>query len=163
MKFKNIFARRSVVAGAIAALTLGFVGLGEAGAASIEDLYKGKTLTILIGHPPGGSYDLYAQLAAAHLGRFVPGNPNVIVQHMPGGGGSKGAAHYMANIEPDGMTIALLPDTMAHVQLLRQSEYLYLEHQVCRRQCCHGCYHSVAGCFVEPDRFDCAGCLALCR
>ena len=38
---------------------------------------------------------------------------------MPGGGGSKGAAHYMANVEPDGMTIALLPDTMAHVQLLR--------------------------------------------
>ncbi len=115
----KLFARRPVVAGMVAALAVGIFGVGEADGAGVEDLYKGKTLTILIGHPPGGSYDLYAQLAAAHLGRFIPGQPNVIVQHMPGGGGSKAAAHYMNNIEPDGMTIALLPDTMAHVQLLR--------------------------------------------
>jgi len=118
LKINSFFARRSVVAGAVAALTLGVLGVGEADAGSIEDLYKGKTLTILIGHPPGGSYDLYAQLAAAHVGRFIPGQPNVIVQHMPGGGGSKAAAHYMANVDADGLTIALLPDTMGHVQLL---------------------------------------------
>ena len=118
MKLSGTVARRWVTLGALAALALGAFGAGETQAASVEDLYKGKTLTILIGHPPGGSYDLYAQLAAAHMSRFIPGNPNVIVQHMPGGGGSKGAAHYMANVEADGMTIALLPDTMAHVQLL---------------------------------------------
>lgn len=109
----------SVVAGTVVALAISMFGAGEAAADNVEDLYKGKTLTILIGHPPGGSYDLYAQLAAGHLGKFVPGNPNVIVQHMPGGGGSKAAAYYMNNVEPDGLTIALLPDTMAHVQLLR--------------------------------------------
>jgi tripartite-type tricarboxylate transporter receptor subunit TctC len=119
VKLKNIIAWRSVVAGAVIALVFGLVGVNNAKAASVEDLYNGQTLTILIGHPPGGSYDLYAQLAAAHLGKFVPGNPNVIVQHMPGGGGSKAAAHFMANIEADGLTVALLPDTMAHVQLLR--------------------------------------------
>ncbi len=118
MKIARILSPRSIVTGAVAALAIGLAGVGEAGAASVEELYKGKTLTILIGHPPGGSYDLYAQLAAAHLGRFIPGQPNVIVQHMPGGGGSKAAAHYMNNIEADGMTIALLPDTMGHVQLL---------------------------------------------
>lgn len=119
MKLNNPIARRSLVACALAAMVFGAAGAEEATAGSVEDLYKGKTLTILIGHPPGGSYDLYAQLAAGHLGKFIPGNPNVIVQHMPGGGGSKAAAHYMSNIEADGMTIALLPDTMAHVQLLR--------------------------------------------
>lgn len=119
MKFKTVFAARALLTGALAMIALGIVATGNANAAGVEDLYKGKTLTILIGHPPGGSYDLYAQLAATHMGKFVPGQPNVIVQHMPGGGGSKAAAHYMSNIEADGMTIALLPDTMAHVQLLR--------------------------------------------
>jgi hypothetical protein len=47
---------------------------------AIEQFYRGKTITILIGHPAGGSYDLYARLAAAHLGRFIPGNPQVLVQ-----------------------------------------------------------------------------------
>lgn len=119
MKSGIYFTRRSVIAGAVAAMALGGIFTGVAQADSVEGLYKGKTLTILLGHPPGGSYDLYAQLAAAHMGKFIPGNPNIIVQHMPGGGGSKAAAHYMANVDPDGMTIALLPDTMAHVQLLR--------------------------------------------
>ena len=94
------------------------VASAPATAGTVEDLYKGRDLTILLGHPPGGSYDLYAQLAAKHIGRFIPGNPNVIVQHMPGGGGRKGAAHYLNNVAADGMTIALLPDTLAHTQLL---------------------------------------------
>ena len=89
-----------------------------AAAGSVEDLYKGRNLTILLGHPPGGSYDLYAQLAATHMGKYIPGNPNVIVQHQPGGGGRKAAANYLKNVAADGLTIALLPDTLAHIQLL---------------------------------------------
>ena len=92
--------------------------ISSAAGATVEDLYKGRDLTILIGHPPGGSYDLYAQLAAAHMGQYIPGKPNVIVQHMPGGGGRKAAAYYMNNVAADGLTIALLPDTLAHIQLL---------------------------------------------
>jgi tripartite-type tricarboxylate transporter receptor subunit TctC len=78
-------------------------------------------MTIVIGHPPGGSYDLYAQLAAAHLGKFIPGQPNVIVQHMPGGGGRKGAAFFINNTDPDGKTVAILPDTLGHTELLDPS------------------------------------------
>ncbi|HZP79506.1 MAG TPA: tripartite tricarboxylate transporter substrate-binding protein [Pseudolabrys sp.] len=84
----------------------------------IEDFYKGRELTILIGHPPGGSYDLYAQLAAAHLGKFIPGHPNVIVQQMPGGAGSKAAAHFYNRATHDGSIIALFPETIAYVQLM---------------------------------------------
>ncbi|NNU80792.1 hypothetical protein HMH01_10115 [Halovulum dunhuangense] len=94
------------------------LGAAPAEAQSIEEKYAGETLTILIGHPPGGSYDLYAQLAAAFLGEHVPGNPNVIVQHMPGGGGRQASAHFINNTEPDGMTVAILPDTLPHIQLL---------------------------------------------
>jgi tripartite-type tricarboxylate transporter receptor subunit TctC len=87
-------------------------------AESVADFYKGQELTILIGHPPGGSYDLYAQLAARHLGKFIPGNPTVIVQSMPGGGGSKASAYFYNKAPRDGAMIALFPETIAYVQLM---------------------------------------------
>jgi tripartite-type tricarboxylate transporter receptor subunit TctC len=84
----------------------------------VADFYKGRELTILIGHPPGGSYDLYAQLAAAHIGKFIPGRPTVIVQQMPGGGGSKATAHFYNRAPHDGSIISLFPETIAYVQLM---------------------------------------------
>ena len=68
-------------------LAIGTNDARPAAAQSPADFYKGKTITITLGHPPGGSYDFYARLAADHLRRFIPGNPNLIVQHRPGGGG----------------------------------------------------------------------------
>jgi hypothetical protein len=50
---------------------------------AVEQFYRGKTVTILIGHPAGGSYDLYARLAAGQLTRFIPGHPQVLVQSRP--------------------------------------------------------------------------------
>jgi len=84
----------------------------------IADFYKGNDLTILIGHPPGGSYDVYAQLAARHIGKYIPGHPNVIVQSMPGGAASKAAAYFYNRAPQDGSMIALFPETIAYVQLL---------------------------------------------
>src|SRR5262245_61308063 len=52
----------------------------------IEAFYRGKTLRMLIGYGPGGGYDLYGRLAAEFLPRFIPGNPLIIPQNMPGGG-----------------------------------------------------------------------------
>ncbi|MBS0124322.1 tripartite tricarboxylate transporter substrate-binding protein [Thetidibacter halocola] len=111
---------RHGLAVASVAATMSLAG-AAAHADAIEDLYAGETMTIVIGHPPGGSYDLYAQLAAAHLGKFIPGQPNVIVQHMPGGGGRKGAAFFINNTDPDGKTVAILPDTLGHTELLDPS------------------------------------------
>jgi tripartite-type tricarboxylate transporter receptor subunit TctC len=89
-----------------------------ASAQSVEAFYGSHELTILIGHPPGGSYDLYAQLAAAHLGRYIPGKPTVIVQSMPGGAGSRAASYLYAKGPKDGSMIALFPETIAYVQLM---------------------------------------------
>jgi tripartite-type tricarboxylate transporter receptor subunit TctC len=102
------------------AVAMSFTG-ASVRADAIEDIYSGETVTIIIGHPPGGSYDLYAQLAAAHLGKHIAGEPNVIVQHMPGGGGRKGAAFFINNTDADGKTIAILPDTLGHTELLDPS------------------------------------------
>jgi tripartite-type tricarboxylate transporter receptor subunit TctC len=89
-----------------------------AAAQTVEAFYKSHELTILIGHPPGGSYDLYAQLAAAHMGKYIPGKPTIIVQSMPGGAGSRAAAYLYAKGPKDGSMISLFPETIAYVQLM---------------------------------------------
>ena len=62
-------------------------------AQSVEDFYKGKTVSILMGTGPGASYDLYGRTIAEHLSRHIPGNPTIIVEHMPGAGGVIAANH----------------------------------------------------------------------
>jgi len=117
IEMKTLF-HRFVYGAGILALTLSLFSIDVTKAQSVGDFYKGSTLTILLGHPPGGSYDLYAQLAARHLGKHIPGNPNVIVQHRPGGGGSKATVFLFKKAPTDGSMIAILPETLAHTQLL---------------------------------------------
>lgn len=74
-------------------------------ASAVEDFYRGKTLTIVVGSTPGGGYDNYARLLARHLGPHIPGNPAVSVQNMPGASTSV-AAVYMYNVAPrDGLSM----------------------------------------------------------
>jgi tripartite-type tricarboxylate transporter receptor subunit TctC len=101
-----------------AALAAACLSYGAAKADAVADFYKGRTLTILIGHPPGGSYDLYAQLAALHLGKFIPGNPNIVVEHRPGGGGGRATVYLFSKAPTDGSMIALLPEVLAGLQLI---------------------------------------------
>ena len=53
---------------------------------SVESFYKGKTINLYVGFSPGGSYDFYARLFAQHMGRYIPGNPTIVVQTMTGAG-----------------------------------------------------------------------------
>ena len=59
--------------------------------------FSDKRITILIPYGPGGTYDKYGSTFARHLGNHIPGKPTVIVQHMPGAGGSK-AMRYAYNV-----------------------------------------------------------------
>src|SRR5262249_32307754 len=90
-----------------------------AAAQSPAEFYKGKTITILLGHPPGGSYDLYARLAADHMKRFIPGNPNIIVQHPPRGGGVAAVLPFYAEGARDGTMMGLFTETIGHTQILQ--------------------------------------------
>jgi tripartite-type tricarboxylate transporter receptor subunit TctC len=56
---------------------------------AVADFYRGKTVRVVVGYGPGGSYDLYGRLAAEFLGRHIPGNPTVVTVNMPGAGGFK--------------------------------------------------------------------------
>ncbi len=78
------------------------------GAAAQSDFYQGKTINIVVGFTPGGTYDQMARFYARHLPRFLPGKPNVVVQNMPGAG-SLIAATHMYNAAPrDGTALGVL-------------------------------------------------------
>src|SRR4026207_681526 len=54
---------------------------------AVADFYRGKTIRIVIGSGPGGTYDIYSRLLAKHMGRFIPGTPAMLVQSRAGAGG----------------------------------------------------------------------------
>lgn len=75
---------------------------------SPADFYTGKDVRILIGAGVGGTYGLYSQLAARHLRKHIPGQPNLIMQAMPGAGGNV-ALNYSYNVAPkDGTMMHLV-------------------------------------------------------
>jgi tripartite-type tricarboxylate transporter receptor subunit TctC len=71
-----------------------------------EDFYQHKTITILVGYTPGGGYDLNARLLAKHIGRFIPGNPTIVVANMPGAAGLV-AVQYLNGVAPKDGTYLL--------------------------------------------------------
>jgi len=73
-------------------------------AQSVADFYKGKTITLAIGFPVGGGYDLYARTLARHMGRHIPGNPSIVPQNMPGAGGLRVAQFLFTAAPKDGLT-----------------------------------------------------------
>lgn len=83
------------------------VVLGASGqlAHSAAPFYEGKTIRIIVGTSPGGGYDTYTRLIARHFGKYIPGNPTIIVDNMPGAGGLVSANHLFKVAKPDGLTI----------------------------------------------------------
>ncbi|MBI2986753.1 MAG: hypothetical protein HYY45_08300 [Deltaproteobacteria bacterium] len=73
---------------------------------SQEPFYKGKTITLLQGRAPGGQGDLRVRALLPFLQKYIPGNPNIVFDYMPGGGGRKAANYIFKGARPDGLTIA---------------------------------------------------------
>jgi tripartite-type tricarboxylate transporter receptor subunit TctC len=72
-----------------------------------QDFYSGKTISLVVGYSAGGGYDQYARLLARHFGRYIPGNPNIIVQNMPGAASFTAVRHLSANAPRDGTAITM--------------------------------------------------------
>jgi tripartite-type tricarboxylate transporter receptor subunit TctC len=84
--------------------------------------YQGKTITLIVGYLAGDGYDIWARLLAAHLGKHIPGNPNFIVQNMPGAG-SMIAANQLYNVsKPDGLTMAAIGPSLYLDQVVGKKE-----------------------------------------
>jgi len=89
---------------------------------SQSDFYNGKTIRIIVGLSTGGGYDRAARMMARQMGKYIPGNPSIVVQNMPGAG-SVTAANYVSSVaKPDGLTILAPHNNVYLSQLSGQKE-----------------------------------------
>jgi len=78
----------------------------------ISDFYAGKTINIIVPAGPASGYDIYARLMAEYFSNYMPGEPTVIVQNMPGAGGAKAARYYATVGKKDGTELLLSPQNI---------------------------------------------------
>jgi tripartite-type tricarboxylate transporter receptor subunit TctC len=86
---------------------LALAALMTAAQAQTQDYFRGKTVSIVVGFTPGGGYDLNARAVARHLSKHIPGNPNVVVQNMPGAGSLTSVRYLDATAPKDGTAITV--------------------------------------------------------
>ena len=112
--FKPVLPIAAVMAASVA---------GTPTVAADADYFNGKTMKIVIPYGPGGTYDKYGNTFSRHLGKHIPGKPNIILQHMPGAGGSK-AMNFTYNIMvKNGLNMVVPLDNSVVNQLLRPKQY----------------------------------------
>jgi tripartite-type tricarboxylate transporter receptor subunit TctC len=95
-----------VAAPALALALAGGLSSDKAQAQSVEDIYKGKQISLLVGSGAGGGYDAYARVLARHLGKYIPGNPSIVTKNMPAAGGMAAANTLFNQSDRDGLTLA---------------------------------------------------------
>jgi tripartite-type tricarboxylate transporter receptor subunit TctC len=84
---------------------------------AVAQFYKGRQVTVIVGSSPGGGYDIYARLMARHMGKYIPGNPTMIVTNMPGAGSNAAVAHIY-NVAPKDGTFIVAPQNSAIMDAL---------------------------------------------
>jgi tripartite-type tricarboxylate transporter receptor subunit TctC len=88
-----------------AAVTIGFLCAPGAAVHAQTSFFQGKTVTIIQGRDPGGSGDLRTKALVPFLQKYIPGNPTIVMEYMPGAGGRKAANYLYRTARPDGLTI----------------------------------------------------------
>lgn len=101
------------------ALLVFMAALGVSGFSHGAAYYEGKTITIVVGYKPGGGYDRYARLFQRYLPRYIPGNPTVVIQNMPGANSIIAANHIYSVAKPDGLTIGTFNNGLVIAQLTK--------------------------------------------
>ena len=85
---------------------------------SVADFYKGKSISLIVGTSAGNDYDYRGRLIARHMGKHIPGNPQIVPRNMPGGGGIQ-AANWVTNIAPrDGTVVHMIMANMMASQAM---------------------------------------------
>ena len=101
---------------------LALASVAAAAQIGTDDFFKGKTIRLIVGNSTGGSMDDWGRFIALHLGRHIPGNPEVIVQNMAGAGTIIAANHIYSVAKPDGLSIGLVNPAIYVDQLLGAKE-----------------------------------------
>jgi tripartite-type tricarboxylate transporter receptor subunit TctC len=73
--------------------------------AASEEFYRGKVIRIIVGFSAGGGFDTYARAVSRYLGKYIPGNPTIVVENMTGAGSLIAANHVYKVAKPDGLTV----------------------------------------------------------
>src|SRR5437588_4964429 len=109
---------------ALAAI-LGFMATlaaSQATAENVADFYKRQRINLIVGNGTGGGYDIYARVLARHMSSYIPGNPSIIVQNMPGAGGLR-AANYIYNVAAkDGTVFGTFARNMPLLGLIKSNQ-----------------------------------------
>ena len=108
---------KRILCGTIMAVAALAAAGSAANADPVADFYKGKQITIQVGFGAGGGYDTTTRIVARHFGRFVPGNPTIVVQNVPGAGSMK-LANSLYNAAPkNGRVLGVFSSSAAMVPL----------------------------------------------
>lgn len=94
-------------------------------ASAQTSFFQGKTITIIQGRDAGGTGDLRVRALVPFLQKYIPGNPTIVMEFMPGGGSRKAANHVFRSARPDGLTIGNLSSGMVSLAILGESGVLY--------------------------------------
>src|SRR2546423_12252120 len=108
----------------VGALGLAVVMLAAppARADDVADFYKGKRINLIVSYGTGGGYDVYARVLSRHMSKHIPGNPNIIIQNMPGAGSLRGA-NYIYNVaHKDGTVFGTFARNMALIGQLKTNQ-----------------------------------------
>ena len=100
------------------ALVVAALQVPIAQAQTAENSYEGQQINLIVGFNPGGTYDLYSRVAAEWLPRYIPGNPSIVVQNMPGAGGALAANFLHSQAPQDGLTIGMVSQAAALQQVI---------------------------------------------
>ncbi len=112
-----VFASRRTACALAIALLVSLIS-EAARCAGVEDFYRGRTVSLIIGYSVGGGYDLYARLLARHMGQYVPGHPSIVPQNLTGAGSLR-AATFLYSVAPkDGSVFGTFGRTIATNPLL---------------------------------------------
>ncbi len=103
------------IAGLMAALLM-TTSLARADA--VSDFYKGKSVQLVLGYGPGGGYDVYARIVARYMGKYIPGNPSMVVVNMPGAGSLRATNFLYTTAPKDGLTIGAFARDMPLMGIL---------------------------------------------
>src|SRR5688572_920202 len=94
--------------------------VGTTGHAAAADFYQGKVIRIVVGFSPGGAFDAYSRSLSRHMRKYLPGNPTITVENMPGAGSLIAANYLYKAANADGLTIGNFIGSVLMGQVLGQ-------------------------------------------
>ena len=114
--------RRNLLLTLICCISFVLPGLAPEVWAQADTFYKGKTIRIMVGSTAGGFYDRWARLFARYMGKYIPGQPEIIAQNMPGAGSVIAVNHVFNVAKPDGLTLVMPLNSVYVDQLVGRPE-----------------------------------------